>query len=199
MHWMSRIRRIESDNEFGYYPDENSYYARLRPRAMLLIGLMIFQSCSSFILAAFEQLLQKHPVVVFFMTMLVGAGGNAGNQAAVLVIRGVATGEITPSSHIAYLWSEAKMALGLSSLMVLVGLLRVIIFGYTTLDALAIGTSLFVIVISSVVIGASLPILIHRLGFDPAHAGATIQVSPHNQTYQRFVLGRMGTLHWPGS
>ena len=68
------------------------------------------------------------------------------------------------------------MALGISSIMVVVGLVRVILFGYTSRDALAIGTSLFLIVISSVVIGASLPILIQRFGFDPAHAGATIQV-----------------------
>ena len=71
---------------------------RLRKRAGVLIGLLIFQSCSSFILASYEQLLRKHTVVVFFMTMLVGAGGNAGNQAAVLVIRGIATGA-TPPSH----------------------------------------------------------------------------------------------------
>ena len=50
---------------------------------------------SSFILASFEKLLQRHSVIVFFLTMLVGAGGNAGNQAAVLVIRGLATGEIS--------------------------------------------------------------------------------------------------------
>ncbi|KAL1522100.1 hypothetical protein AB1Y20_021743 [Prymnesium parvum] len=160
----------------GGFPHDHGFLARLRPRAGLLVGLMIFQSCSSFILASYEPLLRRHPVLVFFMTMLVGAGGNAGNQAAVLVIRGIATGDITPRSQLAYVGGEARVALALSALMVAVGLARVLLFGYSLLDALAIGTSLFAIVTSSVVVGASLPILIQRLGFDPAHAGATIQV-----------------------
>jgi len=44
---------------------------------------LILQSMSSFILARNEALLQKHLVIVRFLTMLVGAGGNAGNQASV--------------------------------------------------------------------------------------------------------------------
>ena len=41
------------------------------------------QSLSGFILAKNEALLENHPVIIFFLTMLVGAGGNAGNQASV--------------------------------------------------------------------------------------------------------------------
>ena len=149
---------------------------RLRKRAGLLIGLLVFQSCSSFILASYEVLLQRHSVIVFFLTMLVGAGGNAGNQAAVLVIRGLATGEINSRNAVAYVLSEASMGLSISALMVCAGYGRVILFGYSQLDALAISCALFAIVLSSVVIGCSLPLLLHRLHFDPAHAGATIQV-----------------------
>ena len=36
-----------------------------------------------------EALLQDHPTIIYFLTMLVGAGGNAGNQASVRVIRGM--------------------------------------------------------------------------------------------------------------
>ena len=125
---------------------------------------------------SFVQLLQRHSVIVFFLTMLVGAGGNAGNQAAVLVIRGLATGEITARSAAAYVCSEAKMALSISVLMVCAGYARVIFFGYSQVDALAICCSLLAIVFSSVIIGCTLPLLLHRLNLDPAHAGATIQV-----------------------
>lgn len=122
--------------------------------------------------------------------MLVGAGGNAGNQAAVLVIRGLATGEVTARSQAAYLcerlaqsrpaarparknatWqsdaigvrrlpspartpdagSEARTALGIATIMVCAGFLRVLAFQYPPLYAAAIATSLFLIVISSVV------------------------------------------------
>ena len=55
----------------------------LRDRAKWLIGLLAMQSMSGFILARNEALLQSHPIIVYFLTMLVGAGGNAGNQASV--------------------------------------------------------------------------------------------------------------------
>ena len=98
---------------------------RWRKRTAVLVALLAFQSCSSFILAHFEKLLQRHSVVVFFLTMLVGAGGNAGNQAAVLVIRGLATGELTARNYGRYVLGEVWMALAISVPMVLAGYLRV--------------------------------------------------------------------------
>jgi hypothetical protein len=44
---------------------------------------------SSFVLDSYQQLLKDHLVVTLFLTMLVGAGGNAGNQSAIKVIRGL--------------------------------------------------------------------------------------------------------------
>lgn len=51
------------------------------------MGLLIIQSTSSFVLNQYEDLLRDHIVVTLFLTMLVGAGGNAGNQSAIKVIR----------------------------------------------------------------------------------------------------------------
>ena len=139
--------------------------------------LLVFQSCSSFILASFEQLLRRHSVVVFFLTMLVGAGGNAGNQAAVLVIRGLATGEITVRTYARYVLGEVWMALAISVPMVMAGYLRVAGFhGHSHTDAIAISASLVTIVFTSVLIGSVLPLVFQKCHMDPAHAGATIQV-----------------------
>ena len=55
----------------------------LRDRAYWLVGLLIMQSLSGFILASNQNLLANHPVIVYYLTMMVGAGGNAGNQASV--------------------------------------------------------------------------------------------------------------------
>ena len=83
-----------------------------------------FQSVSSFILSSYSELLQQHTVVVMFLTMLVGAGGNAGNQSAVLVIRGLATGEIREWTR--YICGEVKMAVAISIIMVGAGFARVV-------------------------------------------------------------------------
>jgi hypothetical protein len=55
-----------------------TFFQSLFDRGGWLIGLLVFQSCSSFILSANEELLRNHPSIIFFLTMLVGAGGNAG-------------------------------------------------------------------------------------------------------------------------
>lgn len=52
----------------------------VRDRASWLVGLLILQSMSSFIISRNENLLKQHLVIVQFLTMLVGAGGNGGNQ-----------------------------------------------------------------------------------------------------------------------
>merc|ERR1719343_1408830 len=52
--------------------------------------LLMCQSTSSLILEHFQVLLSSHPVVIYFLTMLVGAGGNAGGQSTVLVVRRLA-------------------------------------------------------------------------------------------------------------
>ena len=64
----------------------------LYDRGSWLLGLLLLQSCSSFILASYETLLGKHQALIYFLTMLVGAGGNAGNQACVKMVRELAIG-----------------------------------------------------------------------------------------------------------
>lgn len=58
--------------------EEISFGRALYDRCSWLIGLLLFQSCSSYILADNVELLQSHPAIIFYLTMLVGAGGNAG-------------------------------------------------------------------------------------------------------------------------
>jgi Mg/Co/Ni transporter MgtE len=78
--------------------------------------------------------LQRHTVIVFFLTMLVGAGGNAGNQAAVLVIRGLATGDINARTWASYVWGECWMAVSIAFFMVCAGYVRVTAFHYSSRD-----------------------------------------------------------------
>eukprot|EP00629_Pelagomonadales_sp_RCC1024_P000840 CAMPEP_0119296706 /NCGR_PEP_ID=MMETSP1329-20130426/50708_1 /TAXON_ID=114041 /ORGANISM="Genus nov. species nov., Strain RCC1024" /LENGTH=311 /DNA_ID=CAMNT_0007297643 /DNA_START=147 /DNA_END=1078 /DNA_ORIENTATION=+ len=144
-----------------------------------LVGLLAAQSLSSIVLEANEAVIQRHPVIVFFLTMLVGAGGNAGNQAAVRIIRGLAVGAVVPGENGAsFVWREAKMALVLATALSGVGFYRVYSFsaGATTADAFAITLSLFIIVSISIVLGAALPIGLEKVGAGASNAATTIQV-----------------------
>lgn len=148
----------------------------IRERAGWLIGLLFFQSCSSFIIAYNEKFLQAHMVIVQFLTMLVGAGGNAGNQSAVGVIRGLAIGTINGNTWRDYLRQEAKMAAGLSCLIGLTGFIRAALFRTPWGETIAITMSVFIIVMTSVAFGSTLPLAMKKVGVDPAHSSTTIQV-----------------------
>merc|ERR1712046_380516 len=134
---------------------------------------------SSFILEGNEALIQSHPVIVYFMTMPVGAGGNAGNQAAVRIIRGLATGEVAPDASErtqGIVSDEVARAVALAVIVVLAGFARVILFQGGVDDAAAISASLFFVVSISVILGTLLPLVLQALKIDAANASTSIQV-----------------------
>lgn len=153
-----------------------SFWQSLADRAGWLIGLLVLQSLSSFILAKNDALLQNHTVIVQFLTMLVGAGGNAGNQASVGVVRGIAVGSINRSNAKRILMREFSMGVALSVILGLAGFFRAKVFAVPWMETIAITTSLFLIVVISVIVGASLPLGMEAVGIDPAHSSTTIQV-----------------------
>mmetsp|Transcript_6261 Transcript_6261/g.15497 ORF Transcript_6261/g.15497 Transcript_6261/m.15497 type:complete len:451 (-) Transcript_6261:2366-3718(-) len=153
-----------------------TFLQSLGDRAGWLIGLLVFQSLSSFILARNESLLQHHTVIVQFLTMLVGAGGNAGNQASVGVIRGIAVGSVSRSNAKRVLMREFAMGVALSVIIGLAGFFRAKVFAVPWVETIAITTSLFLIVVISVIVGATLPLGMEAVGIDPAHSSTTIQV-----------------------
>lgn len=158
-------------------PDNRAgFFSSLLDRAVWLIGLLIIQSCSSFILAFNERLLRNHTAIVYFLTMLVGAGGNAGNQATVRVIRELALGTLTTSSRKQFVLKEILTAACLGILLGLFGLVRVLLFQIDTAESLCIAAALVLIVFLSVVLGSLLPLCFDMVGLDPAHSSTSIQV-----------------------
>jgi hypothetical protein len=181
----------------------STFLLAVQDRAGWLVGLLVLQSMSSFIISRNEALLKNHLVIVQFLTMLVGAGGNAGNQASVggkrmewlrfcsfalaynmhvrltillSVIRGLATGSVNDSNVRAFLRNEAKMGFTLSAILGVAGCLRAAVFQVPLLETLAITTSLCAIVFISIILGSILPLVMRRAGIDPAHSSTTIQV-----------------------
>ena len=153
-----------------------SFGQAFRDRAVWLVGLLLLQSFSGIILSRNEALIADHPFIVYFLTMLVGAGGNAGNQASVRVIRGLALGTLNARTQGQFLAREFKMAMSLSSLLTLAGFLRAAAFSTPFPEAIAITTALFLIVFSSICLGAVLPLGLKKIGVDPAHSSTSIQV-----------------------
>jgi len=161
----------------GLAPVEHSYFqttfsSLFFQRGIWLGCLLLFQSLSGFILGKYQALIQSHVILSFFLTMLVGTGGNAGNQSATLVIRGLATGEISRKNAARVLLREFGMSIALAIILFFVTFARIYFLYHDLTTTIAIGASLFLIVNMSMILGTFIPFLLERLNLDPAHSAA---------------------------
>lgn len=156
---------------------ENSYFQTSKKTMFLqrtkwLATLLLFQSVSSFIMRRYETMLSEHVIIALFLTMLIGTGGNAGNQSATLVIRGLATGEISVHKGLKVLLNELVLGLMIALLLSALSFARVYFTHGDIITSLAISGSLFVIVIVSILLGTLIPLVLARFNIDPAHSAA---------------------------
>jgi len=144
--------------------------AELASRLPWLVGLLFFLTVSSAILEYYDDLLQRHLVIAFYLTALVGCGGNSGSQAAALVLQGMATGELAPTARDVgnVLVKELLVALGVATVLCTGVSVRILLFGGSVTDALMIAVAMAVTVVFSVVFGALAPLALQRLGLEPA-------------------------------
>ncbi|MBA1219506.1 UNVERIFIED_ORG: magnesium transporter [Pseudomonas parafulva] len=147
-----------------------------RKRVLWLVLLVFGNLFSGAGIAAFEETIAAHIALVFFLPLLVDSGGNAGSQSATLMVRGLATGEVTLSDWGRMLGREFGVALLLGCTMAVavasLGLLR----GGPQI-ALIVASSMVVIVLVGSLIGMSLPFLLSRLKLDPATASGPLITS----------------------
>jgi Mg/Co/Ni transporter MgtE len=92
------------------------------------------------------------------------------------VIRGIALGTLNEKTQGQFLSREFKMAAALSTILSIAGFLRAAAFRTPFPETVAVTASLALIVFSSICLGAILPLLLQKIGVDPAHSSTTIQV-----------------------
>lgn len=137
-----------------------------------LVGLLLLQSISSFILAGYKDTVDKYFIISMFLTMLIGTGGNAGNQSSALVVRGLATGEMNRQNGLSVLLREFSISIFIAFSLVIVGFFRVYILGGSLISAFVVSLALFFIILTSMFLGTLIPLLFERFNIDPAHSAA---------------------------
>lgn len=145
-------------------------------RVFWLVFLVFGSLLSGLGIAHFEEIITAHIVLVFFLPLLVGSGGNAGSQSATLMVRALATGDVDFKDWFYLLGRESLVALCLGGTMAI----AVSILGYFRGDemvALVLALSMLGIVLLGCLIGMSLPFILNRFGMDPASASAPLVTS----------------------
>lgn len=147
-----------------------------RKRIGWLVGLVFVNVLSGAALSRFEDTIAAAVVLVSFLPLLIGSGGNAGSQAATLIIRAMATGDVRPGDIGRLLWREVRVSAWIGLLMAsgvfFLGWAR----GGPGVGTVVAGAMMLVVMFGSL-IGLLLPVGLYRAGFDPAAAGAPLITS----------------------
>jgi magnesium transporter len=153
----------------------------IKKRVGWLIILFLSEMLTTTAMQHFNVVLGKVLVLGIFIPLTISAGGNSGSQASTLIIRAMALGEITLTDWWRILRREILSGLTLGLILGSVGFLRIEVWQYLgiysygkdhVLIADIIFLSLIGIVLWGSVIGSMLPILLKRLGLDPATSSA---------------------------
>jgi len=154
-------------------PNEDSYFKtsvlkHARSRIGWLLVLMLSATVSGAVLSYYEAAFQAVPLLVSFIPMLMGIGGNCGSQTSTLVIRGLALDEIHIRDFFRIIWKEFRIALIVSLALAVVNGLRIQLTYHDLTISLVVAFSMIGIVILGKLVGGMLPIIAKSLKLDPA-------------------------------
>ncbi|WP_100752464.1 magnesium transporter [Vibrio salilacus] len=175
-HYAHQLGFIHSEVETSSSYLETSVLEHVKQRIGWIIALALLGIVSGLIIAQYEDILSQLVLLAVYMPVIAAAGGNTGTQAATLVIRALATGELRKRQWLAVFWKESRVAVCLALAIALVIIGRILLFsdansaGGFNLDiiAFAIAVALFIQVTMSTALGGLLPILARAFKLDPA-------------------------------
>lgn len=143
---------------------------------ILFIGEMLTATAMGF----FEDEIAKAVVLALFVPLIISSGGNSGSQASTLIIQAMALGEITISDWWRVMRREILSGLMLGSVLGLIGFIRILLWNslfhtygvHSILIGTTVGLSLVGVVLWGTLSGSMLPLILKRLGADPATSSA---------------------------
>jgi len=159
-----------------------SILSMVRKRAIWLTILFVAQILTAVAMGFFENEISRAVVLSIFIPLVISSGGNSGSQAATLVIRAMAVGEINLSDWWLIMRSEILSGLLLGGILGVIGFLQVailanlfhIISSYWFLIGITVLISLVGIVLWGTISGSMLPFILKKLGADPATSSAPL-------------------------
>ncbi len=172
-----------------------------KKRIVWLLILFVGETMTIAAMSGFQQTLEHVLVLSTFIPLIISSGGNSGSQAATLIIQAMALGEITVKDWWSIARREIQSGLIMGLTLGLIGYFIVIggheffqLFGehYRSVG-LAIGVALIGVVLWGTLMGSMLPLLLKRLGADPATSSTPFIATLVDVTG---LLIYFGTAYW---
>ena len=160
--------------KFSAAGEHSEEYMKMRPtliaknRLVWLIILAITGFFSGIVMQKFSFVLENVIALSFYIPVLMDSAGNAGTQAAMAVVRGLATGEV----RIRDIWRVVKKEFLIGGMLGiplgLVALVRALIFQKSSLLGVSVALTMLIAITFATCLGAVLPLICKRLRLDPA-------------------------------
>ncbi len=160
---------------------EMPFLKLFKKRVVWLIVLFLGELLTATAMKYFEDEIAKAVVLVLFVPLIISSGGNSGSQASTLIIQAMAVGELTIADWWRVLRREIIQGLLLGSILGLIGFIRIVVWSslfpelygeHYIMIALTVGISLLGVVLWGTLSGSMFPLLLKKLGADPAVSSA---------------------------
>lgn len=156
--------------------DKLSVVEIFKSRIPWLLILMISATFTTMIINGFESILAGTIVLTGFIPMLMGTGGNSGSQSSVTIIRSLSLGEIEFKDIFKVVFKESRVSILCGIVLGAANFIKMILIDQmllhnnevTIIVSLVVSLTLVLTVVSAKIIGCMLPMLIKKIGFDPA-------------------------------
>ena len=146
----------------------------VRKRVGWLLLLFIAQGYTGTVLQSFRGELAAVVALSFFIPLLIGTGGNIGSQTVTLVVRAMALGEVAMRDIGWLVFKELRVGLVIGLFMALVGIGQAVFLHVSNDIALVVALTLISISVWSATVASALPLVLRRLGVDPAVVSAPL-------------------------
>ena len=184
--WVASEEFSEDLQKFGGTEALNEPYlampiARLfKKRVVWLVVLFLGEMLTATAMGYFEDEIAKAVVLALFVPLIISSGGNSGSQASTLIIQAMAVGEITVADWWRVIRRELVSGLLLGTVLGAIGFVRVVLWNtvfhtygeHTVRIGTTVGFSLIGVVLWGTISGSMLPIVLKKLGADPATSSA---------------------------
>ena len=145
-------------------------------RVPWLLFLMLSATFTTMILNSFEDALAVQAVLIGFIPIIMGTGGNSGAQSSTAIIRSLSLGDTEPKDALKVIWKELRVALLCGLTLAAVNFVKMLLvdnllLGNPDVDytiALIVSLAIVFTVMFAKVVGSFLPMLAEKIGLDPA-------------------------------
>ena len=161
----------------------------VKNRLPWLIILLFLGMLTANLMSRFEQTLDQVALLALFIPLISGTSGNSGTQALAVAVRGIATGEIGERSKVKLLFREmlTGLIMGIVCAVIVVGI--VFFWKGSLIIGLLVGGAICCSILVATLAGSFIPLLIHKMGIDPAVASGPFITTLNDVTSLMIYLG----------